>query len=779
MNSYEELNPMQQEAVLTTEGPVLVLAGAGSGKTRALTHRIAYLIEEKGVNPWHILAITFTNKAAGEMRDRVDRLVSFGAESVWVSTFHSACARILRRHIEELGYTPNFTIYDSDDQKTLMRQVLKKLDVDLKQYREKPMLGRISAAKNELVSVDEFAAKASGKYREMRIAEIYRTYQDELQKNNALDFDDLLVKTVELLQNNREIRERYQERFRYIMVDEYQDTNRAQFELVRLLAGEYRNLCVVGDDDQSIYRFRGADIRNILDFEQEFPGAKVIKLEQNYRSTQNILDAANDIIQNNGGRKKKQLWTSREAGKKIMARSFDSGFDEADAVAREVMNAVSSGLSYRDCAVLYRTNAQSRLLEECFVRRSIPYRLVGGVNFYQRREIKDVLAYLKTIDSGLDDLAVQRIINVPRRGIGAASIFKIMDFSDNNGLSFYEGLKRACFIPNLGKTLKKIEEFTELIEHLRTLAENLTVQELIYEILEQTGYREDLESEGDVESQTRMENIEELINKAAEFSRRPAMSTPDRIEQTWGGLGSLDEANVSAGTMLGSFLEEIALVADVDRMDPDEDCTVLMTLHSAKGLEFPKVIISGMEEGLFPGRRAIDSEDPMDLEEERRLAYVGITRAKDELTFTWARKRMNKGEIHFNRQSRFLDEISPSLFEDTQRKLLFMDNFRARNLKHGEPQGQKSSYTPEGIPDVSFGKNIPGASFGKQFTVHKAKSLNYGPGDRVKHRKFGDGTVESVEDKPTDYEVTVIFDRVGRKKMYASFANMEKLNSTT
>ena len=519
MNYLEELNPMQQEAVKATEGPVLVLAGAGSGKTRALTYRIAYLIEEEGVNPWNILAITFTNKAAGEMRERVNQLVSFGAESIWVSTFHSACVRILRRHIEELGYTTKFTIYDADDQRTLMRQLLKQMDVDTKLYRDRAVLAQISDAKNNMISPDEFSVNASGNFRQMKVAEIYTAYQEELKKNNALDFDDLLVKTVELLRGNSDIREYYQNRFRYIMVDEYQDTNRVQFELIRILAGKYQNLCVVGDDDQSIYRFRGADITNILNFEQEFPGAKVIKLEQNYRSTQYILDAANEVIRNNEGRKEKRLWTENGKGKKLRVRSFDTGSEEADAISREITEAAAGGMAYHDCAVLYRTNAQSRPLEERFIYRNIPYQLVGGVNFYQRREIKDILAYLKTIDSGMDDMAVQRIINVPRRGIGATSIGRVAEFAAANDLSFYEALKEASFIPRLGKIQQKIEAFVDQIEAFRQQADQLPLPDLITAVMQDTGYEDEIRNDEPVEAQSRMDNIQELINKAAEFFR--------------------------------------------------------------------------------------------------------------------------------------------------------------------------------------------------------------------------------------------------------------------
>ena len=469
MSIYESLNPMQKEAVLSTEGPLLVLAGAGSGKTRVLTHRVAYLIEEKGVAPWNIMAITFTNKAAGEMRERVDRLVSQGAEAVWVSTFHSSCVRILRRHIGWLGFDTDFTIYDADDQRTLMKQVLKNLELDPKQYRERAMLSQISSAKDKLISPEEFELNAGGDFKLQKVAQVYKEYQKQLKKNNALDFDDLIVKAVELLEGCREVREYYQERFRYIMVDEYQDTNYAQFKLVSLLAGKYKNLCVVGDDDQSIYKFRGADIKNILSFEETFPGAKVVKLEQNYRSTQTILDAANAVIRNNTARKDKRLWTDQGEGEKVHFRRFDSAYEEAEFIASDIARKKKRyGADCRDFAVLYRTNAQSRLLEERFIMEGIPYDVVGGVNFYARKEIKDVLAYLKTIDNGRDDLAVKRIINVPRRGIGATTILRVQDYADGRAISFFDALCEADQIMAVGKGAAKIKPFTTMIRAFRS-----------------------------------------------------------------------------------------------------------------------------------------------------------------------------------------------------------------------------------------------------------------------------------------------------------------------
>lgn len=782
MSIYDTLNPKQKEAVLHTDGPLLILAGAGSGKTRVLTHRIAYLIDECGVNPWNIMAITFTNKAAGEMRERVDNLVGFGAESIWVSTFHSSCVRILRRHIENLGYTTSFSIYDSDDQKTLMRQVFKTLDIDTKQFKERSVLAAISSAKDKLITPEEFLLNAGGDFREKKTGEIYKEYQKQLKKNNALDFDDLIVKTVELFQNNPQILDYYQERFRYIMVDEYQDTNMAQFKLVSLLASKYRNLCVVGDDDQSIYRFRGADIQNILSFENTFPGTMVIKLEQNYRSTQNILDAANEVIRHNFGRKDKTLWTANGEGDKILFKQFDTAKDEADFVVRQIRD---SRYSYQDQAVLYRTNAQSRLLEERCIFYNVPYRLVGGVNFYQRKEIKDILAYLKTIANGVDDLSVIRIINVPKRGIGATTIGRVTAFASEHNMSFYDTLKEAKQIPGIGKAAEKISRFIAQMEVFRAMAysEEYSMKDLIDHILEDTGYEEELQEEGEIEAQTRLENIEELINKAAAYEEDSEHPT-------------LDE-----------FLEQVALVADIDNVDDTEDRVTLMTLHSAKGLEFPKVYLVGMEDGLFPGMMSIMSDDKTEMEEERRLCYVGITRAKKELVLTAARQRMINGETRWSKPSRFINEIPPNLLDTDKLQPAFGKSKQDDPGDFGLPwdQGSKSGVSRFGMgynayaskttsPSGNSGAGYKNAKnsgtggfgssmqslepkkkpgFGKTFTVQKAASLAYKEGDRVKHAKFGEGTVKEIVDGARDYEVTVEFDKGGQKKMLAGFAKLE------
>ena len=749
MAVYDTLNDRQKEAVFCTEGPLLVLAGAGSGKTRVLTHRIAYLIEEKDVNPWNIMAITFTNKAAGEMRDRVDNLVGFGSESIWVSTFHSSCVRILRRFIDHLGYNTNFSIYDTDDQKTLMRQILKKLELDPKTFRDRAMLSAISSAKNELMSPEEFRVNAEGDWRAKKIAEVYQNYQEELKKNNALDFDDLIFKTVDLFRTNADVLEYYQERFKYIMVDEYQDTNTAQFRLIELLAGKYKNLCVVGDDDQSIYKFRGANISNILDFESAFPGAKVIKLEQNYRSTSHILDAANAVIRNNQGRKDKTLWTANGEGVPVVFHQYEQAYEEADGIVRDILK---DGRDYQDYAVLYRTNAQSRLLEEKCIEHNVPYRLVGSVNFYQRKEIKDVLSYLKTIANGQDDLAVQRIINVPKRGIGAASIGKITAWASEQGMSFYDACARAAAVPGLGKAAGNVAVFTGQIEDFRdALNGGATIREVIEQILADTGYKDELEAEGEIEFQTRMENIEELMNKAVSYS--------EEVEHP-----SLDE-----------FLEQVALVADVDRMDDSENRVTLMTLHSAKGLEFPVVYLSGLEDGLFPSRMSIMSDDRTEIEEERRLCYVGITRAKERLVITASRMRMINGETHYSKVSRFVDEIPEELIQMEKLgprvgRSVNRDEFDDDTLPWNKNQS-RLGVSKFGMKSA----NMASPGFGKAFTVQKPASLDYGVGDRVRHVKFGEGTVLSVKDGAKDFEVSVNFDTAGVKKMFASFAKLQKV----
>ena len=743
MSIYDTLNPPQREAVAQTEGPVLILAGAGSGKTRVLTHRIAYLMDEKGVNPWNILAITFTNKAAQEMRERVDKLVGFGSESIWVSTFHSACVRILRRHIDNLGYDTNFTIYDTDDQKSLMKDVCRKMNIDTKIYKERSLLAQISHAKDELLTPDDMEMKAAGDYNMKKVASVYREYQAALRKNNALDFDDLIVKTVELFEKCGAVLEYYQERFKYIMVDEYQDTNTAQFKFISLLAQRYQNLCVVGDDDQSIYKFRGANIGNILGFEHVFPDARVIRLEQNYRSTRNILNAANQVIANNTERKAKTLWTENEEGSKVHFRQFLNAYEEAEYVAGEIGKLKRNGLgNYSDCAILYRTNAQSRIFEEKFIAANIPYKLVGGVNFYARKEIKDLLCYLKTINNARDDLAVQRIINVPKRGIGATTLGRVQDYADNMGISLYEALRVAEEVPSIGRSLSKIDGFVTFIQMLKSKADVLTVEEILQEVIDSTGYVAELEAENTEESRARIENIDELISKTVAYQE------------------AMEEQNQPA--TLSVFLEEVALVADIDTVDPDQDYVLLMTLHSAKGLEFPKVFMVGMEDGIFPSHMTISYGDDGEMEEERRLCYVGITRAMKDLTLTCAQQRMIRGETQYNRVSRFVREIPRELVD------------LGHTIQEKKPKVEELIPTPakySKMKEILQGRNYKP----REFKVTKANSLDYEVGDTVRHIKFGVGIVKEIVEGGRDYEVTVEFDKVGVKKMFASFAKLKKI----
>ena len=743
MSIYDTLNPPQQEAVFHTEGPLLILAGAGSGKTRVLTHRIAHLIADKGVNPFNILAITFTNKAAQEMRERVDKLTGADGLSVWVATFHSTCVRILRRYIDRLGYDNRFTIYDSDDQKTLMKEICRKLNIDTKKYKERSLLAQISHAKDEMITPDEMEMNAGGDFNQKKVAQVYREYQAALKSNNALDFDDLLVKTVELFQNCGDVLESYQEKFRYIMVDEYQDTNTVQFKFVSLLAARYGNLCVVGDDDQSIYKFRGANIGNILGFERVFPDAKVIRLEQNYRSTKNILNAANEVIANNAARKEKRLWTENPEGEKLHFRQFMNGFEEAEYVIGDIAKKKREHLAdYRECAILYRTNAQSRLFEEKCLKANIPYKIVGGINFYARKEIKDLLCYLKTIDNSADDLAVRRILNVPKRGIGATTVGRVQDYADYMNVSFYDALRVAEEVPSIGRSLNKIEGFVTFIQSLKSKAQAYSVTEILEEVIDLTGYVDELKAEDTEESRARIENIDELISKTVSYEE--AMKAEGR------------EATLSG------FLEEIALIADIDTVDPDQDYVLLMTLHSAKGLEFPYVYLAGMEDGMFPSSMCIFSDDPTDMEEERRLCYVGITRAMKELTLTSARQRLVRGETQYNKVSRFVREIPRELVE-------LGTTIQEHKPSMQETPSPKNSY-------IQMRQTFRAKPFEAQnFKVTKAASLDYGVGDTVRHIKFGVGIVRDIVEGGRDYEVTVDFDKVGVKKMFAGFAKLKKI----
>ncbi len=789
MSIYDTLNERQRQAVMQTEGPVLILAGAGSGKTRVLTHRVAYLIDRAGVAPYHILAITFTNKAAGEMRERVDKIVGFGAEQIWVSTFHSTCVRILRRYIDRLGYDNHFTIYDTDDQKGIMKEVCKKLQIDTKMLKERTIMSAISSAKDELIDPQEYEMQNGFDYNGGKIAKAYREYQATLKKNNALDFDDLIMKTVELFKADAEVLSSYQDRFRYIMVDEYQDTNTAQFELIRLLAAKHRNLCVVGDDDQSIYKFRGANIRNILDFEKVYPDAFVVRLEQNYRSTQTVLDAANAVIKNNTRRKEKALWTDQGEGARIGFRQFDTAYEEAEYIAGDVARKKRKGqFSYGECAVLYRTNAQARLLEERFIMEGVPYDVVGGTNFYSRREIKDVLAYLKTIDNGRDDVAVKRIINVPRRGIGAATIVRVQEYADERNISFFDALTEADQIMTIGRSASKLKPFVTMIQSFRSKQEFYSLEELVKDVLDLTGYLKELEESDEEDAADRVENIEELVSKVVAYEQEN------------------DEPTLSG------FLEEVALVADIDRVDGDGDRVLLMTLHSAKGLEFGHVYLAGMEDGVFPSYMTITSDDPMEIEEERRLAYVGITRAKEELTLTYAKQRMIRGETQYNPVSRFVREIPPELLDGTPAPVkkrmdeVYEEDSQERSLLRTKPYGAAKSYAEPvkpyaaapsayterkkayavpkkrgtGKAPATVGGNPFGSgsiSLGQTGAAAPAASgrIGYGEGDRVRHARYGEGTVLKIEPGPRDSQVTVVFDEAGQKIMYAGFAKLQKV----
>ncbi len=790
INILDGLNEEQHRAVIHDKGPLLILAGAGSGKTRVLTHRIAYLIDTLGVNPWSILALTFTNKAAGEMRERIDNIVGFGAQDIWVSTFHSTCVRILRRHIEAIGYERNFTIYDADDQKSLMRDVCKHINVDTKQYRERTILNKISAAKDMLISPDRYGTEASSDPNKAVYAKAYKEYQKRLFQANALDFDDLIFKTVELFRDHPDILEYYQRRFQYILVDEYQDTNTAQFELIRLMADAItpegtreRNLCVVGDDDQSIYKFRGANIYNILNFENQYPNATVIKLEQNYRSTQNILDAANHVIKNNSMRKDKKLWSAKKEGTPISYTQFENEYEEANGITTDIFNGVNQGnASYKDFAILYRTNAQSRVFEEKLVARNIPYKIVGAVNFYQRKEIKDILTYLRTINNNKDDISVKRIINVPRRGIGLTTIDRVTNYALAHGISFYEALQSHEYIEGLSRASAKLSAFVSLIEDFkRRLSDpSYTTSQLITELLEETEYTEAVLAEEETEkAQTRLENIQELIGKAITF-----------------------ESESEVPPTLGEFLEEVSLVADIDNVEDTDDLVLLMTLHSAKGLEFPNVYICGMEDGVFPSYMAISGDDPEEIEEERRLCYVGITRAMERLSLSCARSRMRNGEQQFNRPSRFISEIPRFLLKqnvgERERRPMFstgsysaadflkqQETLDKRTVFDKPARGKRSDSVPYRKQAGARSGSKPSAGgdpFAGNPLIHKGMpaaagsgSLSYQKGDMVSHMRFGTGRVLEIKKTASDYEVSVDFEQAGTRKMLASFAKLKKI----
>ena len=766
------MNDKQLEACCYTDGPLLILAGAGSGKTRVITHKIAYLIDELGVNPYNILAITFTNKAAKEMRERVDNLVSYGAEYIWVSTFHSMCVRILRKHIDKIGGTKDFTIYDTDEQKVVIKEVLKYLNIDPKMYPEKAMLSAISNAKEKYMSPDDYERENATSFRDQQIAKVYREYQKRLKSNNALDFDDLIYQTIFLFETNPDVLAEYQDRFQYIMVDEYQDTNHTQFILVKMLAAKHRNLCVVGDDDQSIYKFRGANIYNILNFENEYKDAKVVKLEQNYRSTANILNAANAVIANNEGRKDKTLWTEREDGEKITFTRYDNEKDEGRGIASKIKTIKNSGTSLDNIAILYRTNAQSRALEEQLIYENIPYIIVGGQDFYKRKEIRDMICYLKILVNPSDDYSVKRVINVPKRGIGDTTVDKISTFAMGNGINLYDALLDIEEIPGMARNVEKIGKFTELIEGFKSMLnpEEYSLVELYEEILDKTGYLETLRAEGTDEAKARMENLEELKTKIVNYEENAEYPN------------------------LTELLEEIALVADVDE-EEDEDNptakTTLMTLHSAKGLEFPYIFIAGMEERLFPSGMSMDSDDPDALEEERRLCYVGITRAMEKLYLSAAVTRTMYGNTNYTEDSRFVSEI-PSHYLERDGREAYKPNKMGTTSSTPFGIGRSAGNFGSTLPNAMGGRGLGGPrqkpvnyytqsanpsanpGFGKAFPMG-GTSEDYGVGDSVKHLKFGKGVVRSITPINGDKEVTVDFERVGEKTMFASLVKLKKL----
>lgn len=825
MSIYDTLNEPQRQAVFHTEGPLLLLAGAGSGKTRVLTHRIGYLIEEKKVAPWNIMAITFTNKAAKEMRERVDKLVGNGGSDVWVSTFHSSCVRILRRDADKVGYAKDFTIYDSEDSKKLIRECMKKLNVDPKYFKDSQILSMISGAKNQNMSVADYRKSAMGDLRKETAAKIFEMYQERMKTCNVMDFDDLLVKTVELFTYNEDVLLNYQNKFKYIMVDEYQDTNGVQFKLIYLLAKKHQNLCVVGDDDQSIYRFRGADISNILDFESVFKNAITIRLEQNYRSTKTILDAANEVIKHNKRRKAKRLWTDNSEGEMIVYKTLQSEVDEANFISHQIMDTMlEETRNYSDYAVLYRTNAQSRAIEDRFVRQSIPYRLVGGVSFYQRKEIKDILSYLILMNNSTDDLALKRIINVPKRGIGDTTVERLEIYAAENEMSIFETLAHVKEVPGITRGSAKIIEFHEMMQKFKHKAATGSLLELVEAILKDSGYQEELRLENTPESLDRLNNIGELVSKMAEY-----------------------ETNTEEPTLSG-FLEEVSLVAAIDVLDNDNNKVVLMTIHSAKGLEFPVVFLAGMEDGLFPSYMSIQSGDPEDIDEERRLCYVGITRAKERLFILNARMRNMHGQSQYNGPSRFIQEIpsdlldisanngvvgmggagnmggpsamastygtsnaygAPSAYGQTGKRtttgnrsamantygsgassVSHMSNLTGGSRSHmSNVQGRQGSghqgNTGAGKQDLlnmglgitkGVGPNFKGGTYGSESAKPPVlPALNFKAGDLVKHGKFGVGQVQKIESGGADYQVTINFPSHGVKKLMASFAGLKKI----
>ena len=766
------LNDKQYEAVVNTEGPCLVIAGAGSGKTKVLTHKIAYLIKEKGVKPWDILAITFTNKAANEMKERIVNLVGDVASDIWMGTFHSICVRILRRFIDRIGFDTSFIIFDTSDQRTLVKNCLKDLNIDDKLFNDRAVLSEISNAKNEMLEPEEYSARANGDYRKEKIATVYELYQKRLKENNAIDFDDIINYTIKILEENEDIREYYSGKFKYVLVDEYQDTNKSQFTLVTILASKYKNITVVGDNDQGIYSFRGADISNILNFEKDFPGTKIIKLEQNYRCTGNILKAANSVISNNEVKYKKELWTQNEEGNLPKVYQAENEYDEASYIVEQIEHLKREEYyKYQDFAILYRMNTQSRAIEDILRRENIPYKIIGGLKFYERKEIKDIIAYLRLIQNPNDNLSLRRIINEPKRGIGKTSLDKIEAISNETEVPMYEIIKRADEF-GLNRVFLNSREFVNVIEELRAKKDEMPISDLIKETLNKTGYTKALQNENTIEAENRMQNLDEFLTVAIEFEEEEAENG------------------------LREFLEGITLSSDIDDLDEDADYVTLMTLHSAKGLEFPVVFLVGMEEGIFPGYKSIS--EPKELEEERRLCYVGITRAKEHLFLTCSKQRTIFGSTSYNQVSRFLKEIPEDLLdgyeevfgETTNKDRMFKDTSYSCTYG-GRDNGKVKSYKVDNKETEKVAAKSTGTNSGFMFRTAESflSGLNkkknnaevdlsqYKEGVRIFHKKFGEGTINKVEPEGEDLKVDINFDKVGHKRLMAKFANLEVIDN--
>ncbi len=759
-----ELNNMQKQAVLNTEGPCLVIAGAGSGKTKVLTHKIAYLIQEKNIKPWNILAITFTNKAANEMKERVEKLVGEVAKDMWIGTFHSICVKILRRYIDRLGFDNTFLIFDTSDQKTLIKECMKTLKIDDKMFTDRSIISEISNGKNEMLEPKAYQTKYAGDYRKEIIGKIYELYQKRLKENNAIDFDDIINYTIKILMENEDVLEYYTSKFKYVLVDEYQDTNKAQFTLVTILASKYGNITVVGDNDQGIYSFRGADISNILNFEKDFPGTKIIKLEQNYRCTGNILKAANSVIKHNENKYEKKLWTENDEGSLPVIYKSNDEYDEGRFIVEEINHLRREEyFKYSDFTILYRMNSQSRAIEEILRREAIPYKIVGGLKFYERKEIKDIISYLRLIYNFSDNISLKRVINEPKRGIGKTSIDNIQEISEKTGLSMFDIIKHADEY-GLNRVKINAQEFIETIEYLRSKIESLSISELIKETLNKTGYVKALELENTTEAESRIQNLEEFLTVAIEFEEEEAENT------------------------LGDFLEGITLSSDIDGMEDSEDSVTLMTLHSAKGLEFPVVFLVGLEEGIFPGNKSIG--EPKEIEEERRLFYVGITRAKQYLYLTCSKKRTIFGSTSYNQISRFINEIPSDLLDG-------YDNLNDSKVEEFNDSIYKWEYgTSQKIKTYKIDNNnfkdnskIVANSINSGFQFKTAESFlnslnnkkinnetdisKYKEGQRIYHKRFGEGTINKIEEEGDDFKLDISFDKVGNKRLMAKFANLE------